>query len=173
MPEEGQRCITMEQVRHEVQLLRDIVGTRLDAMDKAVALLQSHVDKSPTTGELNVMFNERQRSIQVQLDERDRRFELAAKENQQALDAAFASQKEAVAKSEGNTTKQIDQLVLALNTANSTLDEKINDTKTRISNIEARGEGYSRGFGYIATGIGIVSAIIGAIVALFFKVSGA
>jgi hypothetical protein len=90
--------------------------------------------------------------IQTQFAERDTRVELAAKEAKEALGAALTGQKEAVteqnkannlsiAKSEAATLKQIDGLISSIATLNTTLSEKIDDVKQRLTVIEGRATG--------------------------------
>ena len=175
--------LTTQQLMRELGALKEIMTTRMDGYDRAIALLQAFADRQPTIAEVVAKFEEKFIGIQTQFKERDQRVEQAAKESKVAVDAAFASQKEAVseqnksaaaaiAKSEAATTKQIDAIGLLLQANAKSADEKVDDIKTRLTSIEGRGQAYSQGFGWIATGVGIVAAVVGAVVAIFFKSGG-
>jgi len=175
--------LTTQQLLRELASLREVLTTRMDGYDKAITLLQAFADRQPTIAEVVAKFDEKFRGVDLQFKERDQRVEQAAKESKVAVDAAFASQKEAVseqnksaaaaiAKSEAATTKQIDAIGILLQANAKASDEKIDDLKSRITAMEGRGQAYSQGFGWIATGVGIVAAVIGAIIAVFFKTNG-
>jgi len=172
--------LTTQQLMRELANLKEVMQTRMDGYDRAIALLQAFADRQPTIAEVVARFEEKFVGIQTQFKERDIRVEQTAKESKVAVDAAFSAQKEAVseqnksgaaaiAKSEATTTKQIDAIGILIATTTKGTDEKIDDLKTRIAAIEGRGQAYSQGFGWIATGVGIIAAVIGAIVAVFVK----
>jgi hypothetical protein len=172
--------LTTQQLLRELNSLREVLVARMDGYDKAITLLQAFTDRQPTIAEVVAQFTEKFRGIETQFKERDLRTEQSAKEAKVAVDAAFSAQKEAVAeqnksaaaaiaKSEAATTKQIDAIVLLLQANSKAADEKNDDLKGRITSIEGRGQAYSQGFGWIATSVGIVAAVIGAIIAVFFK----
>lgn len=156
------------------KLIREVTAltTRMDANDRAVALLQAFADRQPTIAEVVAKFEERFVGIEERFRERDKRFDLRSADDKASINAALVAQKEAIAKSEAAFTKQIDSLEHLLNVTGDTLTANINDNRSRVTAIESRSQAYSSGFGFIATGIGIVGAIVGAIVAIFFKSSG-
>lgn len=167
--------LTTDQLMRQIAWLRalmesqfDVVTTRFDGMDKAIALIQAKADKVPSdvdlaVGRLQELHDERFRSVdalrsamekgvETQFRERDTRIEQAAKESKVAVDAAFSAQKEAVseqnkasasaiAKSEAATTKQIDAIGVNINTTTNGLNDKIEDLKTRVSSVEAGANG--------------------------------
>ena len=117
--------LTTEQLRREVATLREILETRLDGMDRAIAL---------------------------QFTERDVRAEQAAETAPQALGSALSAQKElvaqqndansaATAKAEASFTKQIDQIGTIIETMEKATDARITELKQRID----RGEGSTTG----------------------------
>lgn len=175
--------LTTQQLLRELAALREVLMTRMDGYDKAISLLQAFADRQPTVAEVVARFDEKFRGVDLQFKERDQRVEQAAKEYKVAVDAAFASQKEAVseqnksaaaaiAKSEAAAIKQIDAIGILVQANAKASDEKVDDIKTHLISIEGRGQAYSQGFGWIATGVGIVAAIIGAVLAIFFKSGG-
>jgi hypothetical protein len=172
--------LTTQQLLRELAALKEVINTRMDGYDRAIELLQAFADRQPTIAEVVAQFLEKFRGIETQFKERDLRTEQTAKESKVAVDAAFSAQKEAVseqnksgaaaiAKSEAATTKQLDAITLLLQANKQAADEKIDDIKSRLTSIEGRGQAYSQGFGWIVSAVGVVSAVVGAIVAVFFK----
>lgn len=148
--------LTTQALQRENLWLRDLFETRLEAMDKAINLLQAFADRTPTTLDVQaevtalrevvmVMFG----GIKTQLLERDAQTEKASRDVKSAVDAAFAAAKEAVgeqnksnalsiSKSEAGVTKQIDGIVELIRTTSKGTDDKISDIKERITIIESR-----------------------------------
>lgn len=175
--------LTTQQLTREIASLKELMMARMNGYDKAINLLQNFADRQPTIAEVVAKFEEKFNAIQMQFRERDIRFDRAAIDTKLAVDAAFAAAKEAVVKSETNFTKQVDQLFVALNASVKslddkingsikTVDDKINDVKERTSGIENRGTGASNVLGYVGTAAMIIGAIIGAVMAVFFKSGG-
>jgi len=127
-------------------------------------------------------------NIQTQFKERDTRVEQTAKASKEALDAALQAAKEAVgeqnksnsvsiAKSEATTLKQIDGLAGSITALATTLNDKIDDLKERLTviegrasgDIETRAAGRERSndvLGWVFGAFGILTAIATAIGAL-------
>lgn len=172
-----------------VELIRDVLQTRLDGMDKAIRLLQDTADRLPIRidekiASLSDVHEEKFRSIAVQFVERDVRTEQTSRDSKVAVDAALQAAKEAVAeqnrssalaisKSEAGTVKQIDQQGLLIQTATSALDGKITDVKERLTRIEGVDQGALRvttatvqekqsSVGVmVAIGVGLLAAAVG------------
>jgi hypothetical protein len=152
----------------EARGLLKIIETRIDAMDKATALLRENISVVPSEMDRQVTHlrefmvariestqvarDERFHSIDLQFRERDTRTDQSSRDSKVAVDAALQAAKEAVgeqnkssalaiAKSETSTTKQIDQLQTLIQTNNDATNDKINDIKARLD----RGEGLTRG----------------------------
>lgn len=138
---------------------RSILETRLDAMDKAIKLIQDITDKLPARidekiSSLKEIHDEKFQSVKGQFEERDVRAKQSSLDSKTAVDAALQAAKEAVAeqqrssaasitKTELNTTKQIEQLGDLIRANNKAADDKISDIKDRLTRIEGRGEGAS------------------------------
>jgi hypothetical protein len=111
--------LTTQQLLRELAALREIIFTRLDAMDRATELLANTVNRTPTVvqsaatsmrevyderfssvqqqlGDRGHTYDERFSSIQQQFSERDVRTEQAATASASALAAALQAAKEAV-----------------------------------------------------------------------------
>lgn len=149
------------QWRRDLASLREIVVTRLDAMDQATRLQVVQLEQQLLAlrefllGEIRkdaAVSVERFGAVDNRFAERDTRTEQAAQESRISLDAALAAAKEAVSeqnkantlaigKSEAATQKQIDAMLAQMNASNKALDEKIADVKAR----QDRGEGGTAG----------------------------
>lgn len=163
---------TVDQLRRENQALREIIETRLNGMDKAIELLQKATDKLPAlidaqVAALRVLHDEKFFSISTQFEERDVREKRLSEASTVAIGAALQAAKEAVtaqnisnekaiAKSEGNTTKLLDNL-----------DVKIIDLKEQLGALKNQGIGQTdqrstaRADGNIL--ISVVGGIVGVI----------
>jgi len=148
---------------------------RLRGLESLVDFLRSAVDKMPATvadniNQLNSLQREKFNTVETRLETGEKYRIEQKKDTKDAVDAALAAAKEAVkeqtsaseraiAKSETNTTKQIDQIGVLISTQNKAVDEKINDIKERLD----RGEGHSTG---VADGWGLLVGIVMAIAAV-------
>jgi hypothetical protein len=160
--------LTTSQLRRELASLRELLESRLDAMDRATKLLDETVNRTPTIIQTEIAHlrelmaeklsstggkaEERFSSIDLQFTERDIRTSQAAAASAQALAAALQAAKEAVfeqaqaaakaaEKTEMSTTKQIDLIQNQIRTLGDTFGDKIDDLKGRID----RGEGSTSG----------------------------
>jgi len=166
--------LTTQQLLRELASVKEFFTARLDAMDKAIILLQDTANRSPTINEVHLETKEKFRSIATQFAERDTRTEQTSRDSKVAVDAALQAAKEAVAeqnkssalaiaKSEVSTTKQIDQLGLTIQTMTGGLNDKIDDVKERLTSIEGRQlarEGHTKGIG---ESWGVTVAVIGVV----------
>jgi hypothetical protein len=175
--------LTLDVLHRESLFLKELIFTRLDAMDKAVALFSTNLTRVPTdvdkqVGNLKELLSERFNrvttqfeGIQLQFIERDVRTEKSAEDSKIAVDAALQAAKEAVgkqqesnslaiSKSEGATTKQLDQINVNLQTINAALNDKIDDVKNRLTIQDGKGLGAGALWGVIATAAGIVIAVM-------------
>jgi hypothetical protein len=101
-PRPDPTLLTTQQLLRELASLREILETRLDAMDQAARVLEQTVNRTPTllqsaiTG-VREVYDERFTSMQRQFAERDIRTEQTATARDAALAAALQAAKEAVA----------------------------------------------------------------------------
>jgi len=185
----------LDALESEQKLVRLIIETRLDGMDKAISLLQDIADRFPSRIDVKIgalkafhdmrfdaviqTFSEKHESIQTQFRERDVRSEQGNKDSKVAIDAALQAAKElvgkqnessalAIDKSERATTKQIDQLGELISVTAKASDGKIDDVKERITRIESEGRGASHLWGYIVGALG-ATAIVVALIERFTK----
>lgn len=149
--------LTVEMLRRELEALKELLNTRLDAAEKATALRLEPAAQIPFETQrlidhLKELHNERFKSIDKQFAERDIRTQYASVSADQALGAALQAAKElvtaqgeasaaAAVKSETSFTKQIDQIGTIINTLEKALDARITEMKERID----RGEGHDVG----------------------------
>jgi hypothetical protein len=127
--------LTTQQLLREVLSLKELFNTRLEAMDKAIVLLQSNADKSPTIAVVDQRLTSAVCMMNSKFAEYDGRVEDMSKAATKAVDAAFAAQKEAITKSEAGFTKQIDNMGGQMHMLQKTLDDKISDIKDRLNGL--------------------------------------
>lgn len=174
--------LTTQQLQREILMLKELIETRLDSYDTGIRLLQANADKAPSISvveksveSLRALHEEKFKSIAVQFSERDTRTEQTSRDSKVAVDAALQAAKEAVgeqnksnaasiAKSEAGFTKQIDQTILLVTSMTASLNDKIDDIKTRLTSID----GEKRGVGLSAS---LVLSIISAIASIAVVIS--
>lgn len=156
-------ALTTQQLLRENFWLRELLESRIAALealiqqgDKAVQLLQTFADRTPTTMDvqhevvaLREVTMEKLSGIKTQILERDAQTEKASRNLDAQTRDAFAAAKEAVgeqnksnalaiAKQEAAFTKQIDMLGETNKTNMKGVDDKISDIKERITIIESK-----------------------------------
>jgi hypothetical protein len=177
-PRPDPTLLTTQQLLRELAGLKEIVFTRLDAMDKAVELFDMNLTRVPTETDkaiehLKELHEEKFTSVQTQFKERDVRVEQTARDTKVAVDAALQAAEKAVGKqnesfalsiekSENATIKQIDQQGQLIATTTKALDDKITDVKDRLTRLEGKSEGSGLNMMYIAA----ITAVIAVIIAL-------
>lgn len=82
--------------------------------------------------------NEKFEAVAAQFSERDTRTDQRAGDTKLAVDAAFAAAKEATAKIEAGFTKQIDGMIVLIDTKTKNIETNINDLKERMIAVESR-----------------------------------
>jgi len=151
--------LTTQQLLREMESLKDLVFTRLDAMDKAMELFNANITRVPTDTDkqishLKELHAEKFGGVEKQFRERDIRAEREARDNKVAVDAAFAAQKEAAAKQDEANAKAIDKSEKSTSETIKTnqelsiskiesLTSQVNDFKTGVATINSIKQGSS------------------------------
>jgi hypothetical protein len=147
---------TTQQVLRENFWLRELLETRLNAMDKALLLLQAFADRTPTTSDvahsvaaLREVTTEKFAAIAEKFRDIASQTDKASREVKSAVDAAFAAAKEAVSeqnksntlavtKSEATVNEQLRSQALSTAANLKNVEDKIADLKDRLTIIESK-----------------------------------
>jgi hypothetical protein len=160
-----------DDIRREIDFVRQILTQRLDKMDEAGTLLQEWRETLPrrldeamqchkdvtverfqrVEERFNVML-EKFAAMNISFRERDIRADQSSVSTKVAIDAALQAQKEmvasqntniaqALARIEATAQKQIEQLVTLLQTTTGGTNDKVDDLKQRLTLIEGRTAG--------------------------------
>jgi hypothetical protein len=152
--------LTTQQLAVAIESLKELFEQRVSGIEKAVEVAHDNLVRVPTETDKSIQHlrevfeerslttNEKFSGVQVQFKERDTRVEQTARASKEALDAALQAAKEAVgkqndsfvtsiAKSEGATTRQIEQLGVQITTMTGANSAKVDDLKERIQNLES------------------------------------
>jgi hypothetical protein len=121
VPSPDPTLLTTENLRREVNTLREILEAKMDG--------------------LRELHEEKFSSIDVRFSERDTRTEQTSRDSKLAVDAALQAAEKAVSKSEVSTMKQIDQIGMLMASQQKAQDDKFDDVKERLTILEGRGEG--------------------------------
>jgi hypothetical protein len=143
-------------IEHRVECAKEILETRLSALDKAILLLQNNLDRAPSASEMHAKFEEKFKSVDIQFGgistqfkERDTRTEQLSIATTTAIAAALQAAEKAVGKqqessaaliekNERSTTKQIDAIVDMMKISQKASEDKFTDMKDRNNAIETR-----------------------------------
>lgn len=137
--------LTTQQLLRELANLRDLFDARLEAMAKAVELLQDFANRTPTTMDVQASVD-RLREV---VEQRFKGVENTFIQNATALTAALqAQEKQAIATTENSSTannkteafftKQLDMIGEARKDDSRANDDKLDALKERITIIESR-----------------------------------
>jgi len=137
VPSPDPTILTTEALLREIANLKQVLTTRMDAMDEATDLRLHELLAIPAETEklithLRDLMDEKFKSVQLQFAERDVRTESDKRAAKEALDAALLAAKELVGVTSDNTTKQIDQIATSTLTQNQATDARITELKERI-----------------------------------------
>jgi hypothetical protein len=161
------------------ELIRQVLETRLDSMDRASVVLSENVNRVPTlldreSSRLEKLFEEKLfgmitkfDGIQVQFRERDIRTDQDKIAATTAVNAALQAQKEAagaqneanaaaITKSENSFTKEIDGLKSLINTVRDAIQSDVGNLKQRLD----RGEGSDSGHGAAQASMIAIAAVL-------------
>jgi hypothetical protein len=170
-------ALSTQQLWREIAALKELVFTRLEAIEKAIKVSHDDLTRVPTdvqkqVGNLKELHEEKFASVQKQFEERDERVKQNAQDTKVAVDAALQAAKELVAlqnislaqssaKQEASFSKQIDAQGLLIQTTEKATDDKIDDLKDRMTRIEGRGEGLNKGWIVLLGAITLIATVIG------------
>jgi len=171
-PDPDPTLLTTENLRREIENLKELMETRLNASDAAREALHELI-----AVELKVLGNvtqQRFEGIATQFAERDKRTEQLSIADKTAIAAALQAQKEAagatnesnsvaLAKMENNFTKLIDQGQTLLQSVAKNMDDKINDLKSRNDTREGQSRGVGLSAAVIVQVVASVAAAVGVI----------
>jgi hypothetical protein len=138
--------LTTEALTREIGHLKDLLGARFDAGDRAVKLLQEITDRFPLLVKAEIshsqeLTNEKFSSVATRFSD-----------NKVAVDDALKGVTLAGVETKSAITKQIDGIV-----------DRINDVKDRLIGIESHAKGLGDGWGYLVGAGGVVAAIVMAV----------
>ena len=141
--------LTTEQLHREVRTLRELIETRITAIDTATRLYNVnakliHDGLSKEILHLKELEDEKFCNVQTQFKERDTRVEQTARDTKVAVDAALQAAEKAVGrqneafglsinKSEQATTKQIDGILKVQESNNNAVNDKIDNNFTSVN----------------------------------------
>lgn len=162
---------TLDQLRQSQSGIRELFEARFDGYDKAIRLLQELANSQPTTGVINERLISLKDIVEIRFHELDVRTNAVAASNKNSIDLALQAAKEAASKSENAFNKQIDAISAQLSQAVSSLETRINDTKERLTIIEAGGQGSKQSYGVMMTIAGLGIAFIGMAAVVISKVA--
>jgi hypothetical protein len=179
--------MTTAQLNSAINNLRELIGTRIDGIDKATELRLQMLHDAPgqikdEIAHLKELILEKFDAVNTRFLERDTRTEQAAQESRISLDAALAAAKEAVGEQNKSNTekinvaglvtqKQIDSLTTLMQTSNDSLTDKIEDLKSVQAALSARIDRGEAGYNgardnrterraEVSTGIAILGAVL-------------
>lgn len=130
----------------KLELSRQVTDARLNGLANEIAALRSVVEGAPDRRDQAIVqlrelieekFTEKFHAVDTRFGERDLRAATSMTANKEAISAALTAVKETNAKSEMAFTKQIDQLMALIYSAQKGADEKIGDIKDRLTIIES------------------------------------
>lgn len=155
----------------KIKAIYDEISQQKATLDLTDSRIIKRLDDVPkerdqAIGTLKQFEEQRFNGVDQQFRERDERVNQIAVLNNVALQAALSAAKEAVAKQDQNVTKQLDQLYLNSSTVTKAQEVQINDLKTQLAAITARGSGQSDLYGWIIGGGGLIIAAVTIIVLL-------
>lgn len=142
-------ALTTAALAREIASLKEIVFTRLDAMDQAVKLTKADLVRVPTDTDKQVSYlkelvfakletiDQKLQGVDKQFQERDSRVEQTARDSKLAIDAALQAAEKAVSKSELSTLKQIDGQAELIRATSKNSDDKVLELRERVTRIES------------------------------------
>lgn len=135
--------LTTQQVFRENYWLRELIETRLNAMDEALRLLQSRADRVPSEVDLKVGSLERLNaetfsSIDKQFQAINTLANQVNSGNKEAIAIALQANKEAASETKSSIDKRLDQSERQFNTAMAVRDVSIDGLNKSSTSLESR-----------------------------------
>lgn len=151
--------LTTKSLQREIYSLRELLEARIASIEKLLERAEQDIRSQDSVIDIRVghlheltqkslaVHDEKFKGISLQFTERDVRVEQTSKDTKVAVDAALQAAEKAVGKqnesfaiattkSETATTKQIDQMVSSVQATTNSLNDKIEDAKSRIADIK-------------------------------------
>lgn len=180
-------------MEEKIIALRDLLVTRIEAMDKASEIFAGNLNRVPTlldreAARLEKLFEEKLAGVQMRFAEREARTnaaEAAAKEATAALSAASAatvaaalqaqkeasaatqqSNTEAIRKSELGFTNEIAALKTLINATKEALTDSVSEIRSRIDRGEGSEHGHKEARTDTYSNVGAISLAIGSVVGI-------
>jgi len=170
-PSPDPTALTSAQLFRELSSLRAILETRLDGMDKAIALLQRASERQRSEVELRVaqlqaLHAEKFRSIDNQFVASKQAVESALQSSEKSAAEKNTLQSLAIAKAEATVADQLKVLYTSIGNVERNLNDKVLAVKERQDRMDGQASGISGSWIVLIGVFGILSvclAIFGAI----------
>ena len=143
------------------KMLKSILETRLNAMDKAIELLQAFADKQPTT-----------MSVKQDVDHLKELNAERFNQNDKSVREAFAAAKEAIAEQNKSNSLASEKSEKAFGRQVELMDGKINDVKDRVIALETASRTSDKGSDNSARTINLVIAAAVAVTVILSAMVG-
>jgi hypothetical protein len=165
-------ALATQQVWREVGSLKELVFSRLEAIETSIRVAHEDLVRVPTDVQkqvgnlkelIDLKFDGVNNLIEQEGQLRDEKFSGVQRQfesNKVAVDAALSAQKEAAGKQEASFSKQIDAQAEIIKTTVSASDGKIEDLKERLTRIEGKGEGRRDFWGWIVAAAALIVSLI-------------
>lgn len=172
--------VSMSVFRNELGWLRQLLETRLDAMDRASIVLSENLNRLPTTldreiGKVSALTNEKFAAMERLVAEREKQRDMITIAARDAVASALAAAKEAVNKAETSNEKRFDSVEQFRGTLSDqaarlmprievdnrmlSMNEKIADLGARLDKNEGKGLGISAIWGIIIGVFGMLGVL--------------
>jgi hypothetical protein len=153
VPRPDPTILTTEALIREIAHLRELMETQIEGLGDACEAKFEYIEQ--------------------RLRDRTLLVDAAFEASREAVAAALASSKEAVAKSEGTFNKQLDEMKLTMAAANKGIEDQIGAVKERVTIIESldrgaekKSEGMSAAAALTASAIAVIVGIAGIVLAV-------
>lgn len=167
--------LTTEQLIRENRSLREILEARLNGIDKSINTIEHGLGERQSVIDAAIehqksFFEVKFDGVEKQFTERDKRTEQLSIADKTAIAAALQAQKEAAgAQNESNTaavskqeaafTKLLESAQQSQTAMNKSMDDKINDVKSRLDKGEGHTKGATDSYGIVVGAIGVLIAV--------------